>query len=83
MEKLWQIKHRNGFIHLLFIPPCMFDAREKKTKEIVLAENMDNCSQVTNDEVILRENGTLHHSLKVFYIATSSFCFLFFFSFSV
>lgn len=79
MERFWQIKHRNRSINLL-ISPCMFDAKETKTKEIVLVENMDSCSQVTNDEVILRENGTLHLSLKVSYIATSSFCFLFSFS---
>lgn len=38
-------------------------------KGIALLGKVDSCSQLPNDEVVLRENGTLHLSLNVSYIA--------------
>lgn len=45
-------------------------------KHIALVQKADSCSQVSNDEVVLRENGTLHHSLKVSYILGKFYYFL-------
>lgn len=54
--------------------------QEKKTKGIDLVGKVDSCSQLSNDEVVLRENGPLHRSLNVSYIAGKFYYFLLLFS---
>lgn len=59
---------------------------DKKTKCIVLVEKADSFSQLSNNEVVLREDRTLHHSIKDAYIVEKFsyflLCFLYFISFS-
>ena len=50
--------------------------QDKKAKHVAVVEKADNCSQLSNDEVFLRENGTFHHSLKVSYIVGKFYYFL-------
>jgi len=55
--------------------------QEKKTKGIALEGKLDSCSQLSNYEVVVRENGTLHCSPNVSYTVGKFYCFHLPFSF--